>query len=382
MSKRIGGTNDSSRGSSDGSDDDNRTALWPDFQTWCSKSYRRSLSDGILLHGRQEGALAKRCLSVPTMGSPPTPSLARQQLPTRRLSRSQAQLIIPRSVSEYLNCCRYSRSHSDGLLLASTEPIGALAGCRDTAPRALSEGLLGGRLFPTPAVAPSSPGGSSSGSCSALPAGPSLKPQRRVPLAELQRGAVLEGRIVHLSGIGVFVDVGAVRHGLVPWHRCRGIPRRLLQPPEVIANLEIVNVNSRRRQLSLRIGGIGANDANLEEVDYAKILQRIAGWAGVVLPLGSSAAATVAAASPCSRRTHAGVARGRRKRRGQATSEADGPRWRIKGEAAAKAAKDASSATTTSPRYQFGEGRDAAFARCPGRRGRKLLWRRKSPMGA
>jgi len=400
------GTSDSSLSNGSGSDDNSRIAPW-------SKSCRRSLSDGILLHARQDGGElgydhrygSMRCLSVPAMGSPATPSLEKPQLPTLRLSLSQARLIIPRSVSEYLSCCRFARSHSDGLLLASTALTGALESCRDAAPRALSEGLLGGRLFPTAAAAPSSPGGSSSAS----PAGPPPKPRRRVPLAELHRGAVLEGRIVHRSGVGVFVDVGTVRHGLIAWHRCRGGPRRLLQPPEVIANLEVINVNSRKRQLSLRIAGIGADDANLEEVDYAKILQRIAGWAGVVLPPGRTAAATVVAASRCVRTTRAGAARGRGRR--QATSKPVRPRWRIKGEADAKAtasglqpplpatvpkasaaaestevataATDASSATMTPPRCHPGEGKDAAVARCPGgRRGRKLLWRRKSVMGA
>merc|ERR1719469_571096 len=68
-----------------------------------------------------------------------------------RMSLSQARLIIPRSPSEYKACCRFARSHSEGLLLSSTpqrQLTDALKGSRRLEPKAFSETLMGGKMIP------------------------------------------------------------------------------------------------------------------------------------------------------------------------------------------------------------------------------------------
>lgn len=199
-------------------------------------------------------------------------SLGRSREPRLRLS--QARLIIPRSVSEYFDLCRYVRSHSEGLLLASSIPAEELASCRDVAPRALSEGLLGGRLYaaihrgerqrrPGDAGAP--------------------KPARTIPVEELKEGTIVEGKILRSSDIGFFMDIGAEKPGLLRRHHCRGVPRRLLQRGEFLSNLVVLRVDKKRRRFTLGIGRIDGL-AHLEEVAYAEVLQRIGGWAGVEVP--------------------------------------------------------------------------------------------------
>lgn len=187
-----------------------------------------------------------------------------------RLTLSQAKLIIPRTESEYKDCCRFARSHSEGLLFAATpqtELREALVGCRDIAPRALSEGLLGGRL------------------CAAQPrpqqeeGAPKEVPPK--PVEELKVGAMLEGRIVRIARIGFFLDVHCTRLGLLPRRHCKCAPKQMLKKGEALSNLVVLHVNKKKRQFTLGLQGVGQGDDEIEEVAYDAILRRVAAWAGV-----------------------------------------------------------------------------------------------------
>lgn len=205
-----------------------------------------------------------------------------------RLTLSQARLIIPRTKSEYMDCCRFARSHTEGLLFATTpqcEVTGELAGCRDIAPRALSEGLLGGRL------------------CAAQP-----RDQRQresepkevppTPVEELEVGTLLEGRIVRIARIGFFIDVHATRLGLLTRRQCRLAPKQMLKKGEVFSNLVVLNVNRKKRQFTLGLRGIGQGGDEIEEEAYDAILRRIAAWAGVELPPAEGEVSELAKAVP------------------------------------------------------------------------------------
>ncbi|CAK0856853.1 unnamed protein product [Prorocentrum cordatum] len=141
------------------------------------------------------------------------------------LRRSQAQLIIPRTISEYFECCRYSRCHSEGLLLAASQPTGELVHARRLVPRALSEGLLAGRLI---MMASSMRRGGAEGDADCVSRGSAepAAPPPRFPAEDLEQDMLLEGRIVRIANIGLYIDVGATLLGLL---RCLLLPRRRLQ---------------------------------------------------------------------------------------------------------------------------------------------------------
>lgn len=244
---------------------------------------RQSPSDGVAVVADRyfrQSAVARfvQHLSLPTRLDEwaerrPAPPREEPQRRRPRLTRSQAQLIIPRSLSEYLECCRGARSHSEGLLLAFTEPEGALENCRSIVPRALSEGLLGGRLArgrrreaPEEDAPP--------------------KPPPRVPAEKLEVGARLEGRIVRTCKLGVFIDVGATRCGLLPRKSCRHLPRWMVQKGESLSSLIVLHVDRKKRQFTMTLQGVGEDGDEIEEVAYAEILHRIASWAGVEVPEG------------------------------------------------------------------------------------------------
>lgn len=203
-----------------------------------------------------------------------TPSARNSPRGRPRLTLSQARLIIPRTESEYRECCRFARAHSEGLLFAATpasQVAGALAGCRDIVPTALSEGLLGGRL------------------CAARPQ--DRRPQESepkevppTPVEELEVGAMLEGRIVRVAPIGFFIDVHATRPGLLTRRQCKLIPKQMLKKGETFSNLVVLSVNKKKRQFTLGLRGIGHDGDEIQEVAYDAILRRIAAWAGVELP--------------------------------------------------------------------------------------------------
>lgn len=244
---------------------------------------RRSPSEGAIMladHYVRQGMTARmfQSLSLPVRFEDwaPVPRPPRPDEGSRRprLSRSQARLIIPRSISEYLECCRGARAHSEGLLLAFTEPEGALEGCRNIVPTALSEGLLGGRIVPPRRRAPSEGEGEE------------RQPPPRIPAEKVEPGMRMEGRIVRNCRIGVFIDVGATRCGLLPFKACRYIPRWMLQKGESLSNLVVTHVNKKKRQFTMAIQGVGADGEEVEEVKYSEILHRIADWAGVEVPEG------------------------------------------------------------------------------------------------
>uniref|UniRef100_A0A6T0XMT8 S1 motif domain-containing protein n=1 Tax=Alexandrium monilatum TaxID=311494 RepID=A0A6T0XMT8_9DINO len=243
----------------------------------------RSLSDSVAVQqavcrgGEAPATPGRRCASVPAVLAPRPRGTPRENRegPRPGISLSQARLIIPRSISEYLECCRFARPHSDGLLWVCTVPEGIFATCRGVVPRALSEGLLGGRL-----CAQSPPGRQGS-----QPGGEERPPPKpRIPVNKLKQGMVMEGRIVRTAPVGLFVDVGATRQGLLRWRDSRGVPRQLLRRDQVLSNMTVIHVWPKKRRFSLRIDGIGVDDENLEEEAYGEILRRIAGWAGVTLP--------------------------------------------------------------------------------------------------
>jgi len=203
-----------------------------------------------------------------------TPSRQRPPPGRPRLTLSQARLIIPRSESEYVECCRFTRSHSEGLLFASTPAVhvtGAMKGCRDIVPRALSEGLLGGRLR---AARPRSRPKADSE--------PKEVPLK--PVEELKVGDVVEGRIVRIARIGFFIDVHATRPGLLTRRQCRIAPKGLLKKGEIFSNLVVLSVNTKKRQFTLGLYGIGRDDNAIEEVRYDLIFRRVAAWAGCEIP--------------------------------------------------------------------------------------------------
>lgn len=335
-------------------------------------SWVRSRSDGVLHAYVQKGRSGSNervlmppcrgCASMPAVLAPRPrgPPPESRQGPPRNISLSQARLIIPRSISEYFECCRFARPHSEGLLWVATTPSGVLATCRDMVPRALSEGLLGGRFFAsTPQGRPGPPPGEER---------PPPKP--RIPVSKLKEGMALEGRIVRTVAFGLFVDVGATRQGLLRWRDCRGVPRQLLRRDEVLSNLTVTHVWPKKRRFALSVAGVGADDENLEEENYGEILRRIAGWAGVTLPVeGEGAAAsapegTQAAASGSSSSASRGPAGTKAKGRGK------GGRYRWAVKTAASAAPEP--AVVEEKEEEEEEEEEAASPRrSPRRRGRR-----------
>lgn len=197
-------------------------------------------------------------------------SMEMQEGPPKPRIHPQAHLIIPRSVSEYLQLCRFSRSHSEGLLLASSVPDGVFRECKELVPRALSEGLLGGRLKPP-----------SSERQQQQPGTPREEPRPPVPVEELKEGSFMEGQIVCLDEAGFIVEVGATSPGLLRRRCCKGAPKRLLECGQILSNLQVVRVDRENSRFSLALRGV--DGPNVEEEAYSDVLSHIAGWAGVTL---------------------------------------------------------------------------------------------------
>lgn len=247
-------------------------------QSYTPSPCPRSLSDSLMWQGRGLTAppatlLTLDCRSLRQTASLPAVLRApeREREPERRISKSQARLIIPRTVSEYFELCRYSRSHTEGLLFSSSKLSGAFVGCNDLAGKALSEGLLGGHMLPKI--------GEDSRSAEGPPK--PAAPPRPVPVEELKEGAIMEGKIVELANIGFFVDVGATQPGLLRHRHCQNCPERLLQEGQVLSNLVVISVDKKRRRFALALHGI--DGAHLQEEAYDIVLERIAGWAGVAI---------------------------------------------------------------------------------------------------
>lgn len=243
-------------------------------------SWISSLSDSILLQGRD---LVLRTLSLPAvLDAKLSRSDSDRRLgPNRDISLSAARLIIPRTVSEYFDFCRFSRSHSDGLLLASTSPSGVFESCRDMVPHALSEGLLAGRLLAAVGDLSRRHGQGEED----RPA----EPPPPVPVEELQEGSTVEGKILRMADIGFFLDVGATAPGLLRRRSCSGVPRRLLQRGQVLSNLVVLRVDRAKRRFTLGLRSIDGWN-HFEEEAYDVILHRIATWAGVDLPPATASA--------------------------------------------------------------------------------------------
>lgn len=201
------------------------------------------------------------------------------------LRRSQAQLIIPRTLSEYFDCCRYSRCHSEGLLLAASQPSGALVNARRLVPRVLSEGLLAGRLI---MMASNVRRGGAEGDTGSPD---QSAPPPRFPAEDLEQGLLLEGRIVRVADIGLYIDVGATLPGLLRRRDCSGVPRRLLRRGEVLSNLVVLQV-ANKKHFRVGLQTIGEDDQNVQDFAYLDCLRRICAWAGVPVPADGELAAS------------------------------------------------------------------------------------------
>jgi hypothetical protein len=193
------------------------------------------------------------------------------------LRQSQARLIIPRTISEYFECCRYSRCHSEGLLLAASQPSGALVNARRLVPRVLSEGLLAGRLI---MMASNVRRGGAEGDAGSAD---QATPPPRFPAEDLEQGLLLEGRIIRIANVGLYIDVGATLPGLLRRRDCSGVPRRLLRRGEVLSNLVVLQV-ANKRHFRVGLQTIGEDDQNFQDFAYLDCLRRICAWAGVPLP--------------------------------------------------------------------------------------------------
>jgi len=232
--------------------------------------WARSLSDSLL---HMQGGRAFHTSSLPALLMHPPEQQNERPSPPKGIRPSQARIIIPRTISEYFDCCRYSKSHSDGLLLASTTPTGAMTGCRNLVPRALSEGLLGGRLF-----------AAASEGRDHQPSGTPEKSACPAPLEieQLQEGMEMEGKIMRSAAFGFLVEVGAVRTGLLRRSECKGVPKKILRPGEILSNVVVVRVDRKKKRFTLRL--VGLDGPTIDEQAYLDILHHIADWAGVKLP--------------------------------------------------------------------------------------------------
>eukprot|EP00931_Biecheleriopsis_adriatica_P029213 TRINITY_DN17376_c0_g1_i1.p1 TRINITY_DN17376_c0_g1~~TRINITY_DN17376_c0_g1_i1.p1 ORF type:complete len:476 (+),score=77.96 TRINITY_DN17376_c0_g1_i1:51-1478(+) len=196
---------------------------------------------------------------------------------SHRLRLSQAQLIIPESVSQYLELCRFSRSHSEGLIFARHREE---EGCRELVRRRLqSDSVLLRRRYWQIMQEASDGAAPLTG-----PGGVKARPERKLELEQLLAGSLHEGQIVKLRKHGVLVDIGAVVHGFLRWKILRGVPRTLIKTGEAFSNLEVQHIDLRRRRFELVLVPIGHDGEELKEVGYQEILERIAAWASVVLP--------------------------------------------------------------------------------------------------
>eukprot|EP00929_Paragymnodinium_shiwhaense_P013721 TRINITY_DN12156_c0_g1_i1.p2 TRINITY_DN12156_c0_g1~~TRINITY_DN12156_c0_g1_i1.p2 ORF type:complete len:396 (-),score=85.75 TRINITY_DN12156_c0_g1_i1:60-1247(-) len=210
-------------------------------------------------------SMPRRAWSVPAV----TPAMeARSRTCGRReVPVEIARLMMPKRPDEYVECCRFARSFSEELFFAFTVPNGAILEARDMQIKALSEGLLGGRLGPSDAPSASS----------------TEAPQKRkpVPFSTLEDGIGCEGKVLRRIAAGLLLDVGASRPGLLRNAMLHGLPRKLLKKGEVIAGLEIESVDKKKRRFTLRWRPLRDEEGLFGEVEHEDILDRIASWAQV-----------------------------------------------------------------------------------------------------
>lgn len=253
----------------------------------------RARSDSVLDGASEQQLLMKDCAnrfgSAPVL---PTVAKARYGMPKRSEPGSLSEAImmgypgildgpwpgahwgcqeddhccVPRSISEYLERCRFLRSHSEGLLLpreVQKQPF----------PRAFSCGLVGGHL------------------CKAVEElhdaiedgriAPRPPPPRKIPVKELVEGSAVEGKVTRVNGMGLFLDIGATREGLL-WRRdLKGIPFKI-EKGEFLAGLVIKRINKKKGQITLA-WRCTAQDITLEDMDFQETRNHIANWAGVDL---------------------------------------------------------------------------------------------------
>jgi hypothetical protein len=162
--------------------------------------------------------------------------------------------------------------------------MGAFIGCKQWVPRALSEGLLGGRLMPGISDRQSQQADS-----------PVKEPPPPIPVEELKEGLVFEGKIMeHLRDIGFLVEVGATSLGLLRRRDCEGVPKRLLKCGQILSNLVVQRIEKSKRRFQLTLCGV--DGSNVAEEAYEEVLSHIASWAGVNMTRPDEATASPAIA--------------------------------------------------------------------------------------
>lgn len=254
------------------------------------RSQQRAVSDRIIAYLRRRETQQIVAESQPPRSSSLPAVLAREDpdeddddersdAPQRRLRLSVAQLIIPRSVSQYLEI-RFSKPQSEGLLFAHSvrEPGDAMANCKERVPRAFSDSALV-RHARRQAMLQEPEGEQEQ-------VGPGGVKVRTTPLKleEVNNGSLHEGMIAKCTRKGVLIDFGSVSQGLVRWKDLRGVPKKLLQKGEVLSNLEVQKVDMEKKHVFLHLVPVGHDGEELEETVYGDILCRIANWASVALP--------------------------------------------------------------------------------------------------
>jgi len=75
-----------------------------------------------------------------------------------------------------------------------------------------------------------------------------IRPQGK-SISELHRGQVLQGNVTNIAEIGVFVDIGAERDGLLPKEV---IGNRRLEVGDFLTSLEIIDFDEQRKQIWLK----------------------------------------------------------------------------------------------------------------------------------
>eukprot|EP00930_Biecheleria_cincta_P040039 TRINITY_DN27469_c0_g2_i1.p1 TRINITY_DN27469_c0_g2~~TRINITY_DN27469_c0_g2_i1.p1 ORF type:complete len:492 (-),score=81.61 TRINITY_DN27469_c0_g2_i1:175-1581(-) len=259
-------------------------------EDFAERSQQRSLSDRIIAYLRRRDTRQSWAASLPPRSSSLPAVLAsddadeesddeRPASPQRRLRLSVAQLIIPRSVSQYLQI-RFSKPQSEGLIFAHSveEPEDEMGNSREQVPRALSDSALIRHarrqwMFQEPEGEPEQ-------------VGPGGVKARTTPLKleEVSNGSLHEGMITKCTRRGVLIDFGSVSQGLVRWKDLRGVPKKLLQKGEVLSNLEVQRVDLEKKHVFLHLIPVGHDGEELEETVYDAIISRIANWASVALP--------------------------------------------------------------------------------------------------
>jgi len=214
----------------------------------------------------------RRARSLPAVLMPPMEAGPRS-CGSRGVPVEMARLMVPRRPDEYVECCRFARSFSEELFFGYTVPEGAMLEARDMPIKALSEGLLGGRLGPSGAE----------GARGQPIDEEEAAPRKPAPFSALKEGMGCEGKILRRVAAGLLLDIGAVRPGLLRKSMLQGLSSNLLKQGEHIAGLEIESIDKKKRSFTLRWRPLRDDEGLFGEFEHEDIEARIAKWANVDL---------------------------------------------------------------------------------------------------